>query len=356
MSTDVGLADHPKSAADEIQLRSVMLGLIAALGVDVGRMLRLAGVSPSRFASSKAGVAFESYAMKAGLTIREFFALWQALGDVADTPDIGLRLGAETHQLNLFLAALQAPDLERALKKFARYNPACCGETVQVHVDVDKDEARIDFHWLHFDVKVPVTAVDTTLATVFALARRGTARPLTPRRIELARRRSDEAMLKRHFACDIAFDTPVDRLVFDRTALARPFVTQNDHLSAVMLPGLEAALYASQRSRSLADDVRYVLRRHILGQRPSVEQVALEMHMSPRTLQRRLAELGTSYQKLLDDVRDNTARRLLLDTDLNVGEIASVLGFDEVTSFVRAFHAWEGEPPWRWRECQQTAP
>jgi AraC-like DNA-binding protein len=90
------------------------------------------------------------------------------------------------------------------------------------------------------------------------------------------------------------------------------------------------------------------------GERPSVEKVAEAMRLSPRTLQRRLTEQETSYQKLLDDMRDHTARRLLIDTDLDAGEIAFLPGFDELNSFTRAFHGWEGATPTRWRQSQRA--
>jgi AraC-like DNA-binding protein len=83
------------------------------------------------------------------------------------------------------------------------------------------------------------------------------------------------------------------------------------------------------------------------GERPSVEKVAHEMRMSARTLQRRLGELGTSYQSILDDVRRHASRRLLASTDLDAGEIAFLLGFEELNSFSRAFHGWEGGTPTR---------
>jgi AraC-like DNA-binding protein len=79
------------------------------------------------------------------------------------------------------------------------------------------------------------------------------------------------------------------------------------------------------------------------------------MRMSSRTLQRRLEELGTSYQSVLDDVRHDTARRLLANTDLDAGEVAFLLGFEELNSFTRAFHAWEGATPTRWRDAVRSA-
>jgi AraC-like DNA-binding protein len=62
-----------------------------------------------------------------------------------------------------------------------------------------------------------------------------------------------------------------------------------------------------------------------------------------------LGEAGTSYQQLLDQVRRHLARRLLDATDLDTGEIAFLLGFEELNSFNRAFRQWEGETPTRWR-------
>jgi AraC-like DNA-binding protein len=68
----------------------------------------------------------------------------------------------------------------------------------------------------------------------------------------------------------------------------------------------------------------------------------------------RLAELGTTYQDVLDDFRRQSARRLLVNTNLAICDVAFLLGFEEVNSFVRAFHAWEGTTPGRWREKAST--
>jgi AraC-like DNA-binding protein len=104
------------------------------------------------------------------------------------------------------------------------------------------------------------------------------------------------------------------------------------------------------------DDVRGSLGRCICGERPAVEKIAKSLGMSPRTLQRRLEELGTTYQVLLDDVRRRSARRLLTSTDLDATEVAFLLGFEEVNSFTRAFHGWEGTTPTRWRASKLRRP
>jgi AraC-like DNA-binding protein len=170
-----------------------------------------------------------------------------------------------------------------------------------------------------------------------------------PRRLELRRRRANEAMLRRHFHCELRFDAPYDVLVFDEAALTLPMVNRNAQLLAVLVPGLELAVAQDDDGRTLVDDVRLALSATMCGDRPAIAKVARSLGMSPRTMQRRLGELGTTYQDVLDDVRRQSALRLLASTDLGMGEVAFLLGFEEVNSFARAFHAWEGTTPAKWR-------
>ena len=335
--------------ADLVPVQGLLLERLAALGVDISQVLQHAQLSRSQFMA------------RARLTTREYFAFWQAVEKVgeqaAGSRDLGLRLGAEAlpHQLNVAsAAALHSPNLGEALKKLARYKRLVCPE--EVFIERADGEARIRFHWVLAEEPPPRLLVDGTLASTLALARQGTGKPLRARRIELTRRRADEAMLRRHFGCEVLFDAPVDLLALEERALAEPFVTHNEDLLAVMLPGLEAALDERGSARTLADDVRMVLDRRMHGERPTVDKIAREMGVSPRTLQRRLEEAGTSYQEILDEVRRQSARRLLAKTDLDAGEVAFLLGFEELNSFTRAFRAWEGMTPTQWRRSDTSRP
>ena len=328
-------------SAEMVLVPSVVLDRFAALGVDVARLLRRAEIPPSRFAVPRVR-----------LSVAEFFAFWNALGEFGR--DLGLRIGSDVmpHQFDVAsLSALHSPNLHEGLKKMARYKRLVCAETMSI--DVEAGEGRVGFHWIHMSDALPLLLVDATFSSILMLARRGTGSPITPLRVELARRRQDEAALRQHFGCAIEFDAPSDRLVFAEAALKLPFITHNADLLEVMLPGLEAALNAQFSTPSLVEDVRAELGRCMRGERPSVEMIAARLHISPRTLQRRLQEAGTSYQRILDDVRRDTARRLLSHTDLETGEVAFVLGFEELNSFSRAFHGWEGVTPLRFREFER---
>ena len=90
------------------------------------------------------------------------------------------------------------------------------------------------------------------------------------------------------------------------------------------------------------------VRRIILGESgrfPGVDEVATELHMSSRTLKRKLQQLGTSYQTILDDLRKGLAVEYLTQTDTTVDEIAIQLGYSDASNFARAFRRWTGRSP-----------
>jgi AraC-like DNA-binding protein len=328
-------------AADLVPLSRILLDRVAALGVDVTALVRRAGLVPSQLAGARPMV-----------TTREYFAFWHALAELA-ARDIGLRLGSEVepHQLDVArLAALQAPTLGEALARLARYKRLVCAE--EVSVDVRRGEVRVGFHWIHAAEPPPHLLIECVFAATLDLARRGSGRRLVPLRVELSRRRADGRLLRRHFGCALVFDAAVDRLVLDRAELARLFRAQNSEAWELLLPALDAAVDERLRSRSLVDDVRAALRRRLTGEQFTIEQVAGDVRLTPRTLQRRLVDASTSYQALLDEVRRDTARRLLSATDLGIGEIAFLLGYTELNSFSRAFRGWEGTTPLRWRRAE----
>ena len=280
------------------------------------------------------------------VTTEQFFDFWDAIG-TSSPLDVGLRLARETHvhEYDLSsLAALHSPDVETALTKIARYKRLCGPKDLVV--ERKGKEITVHTAWLHASRPAPARLVEASLASLLVLLQRGTGLPLAPKRLELVRARADEPMLLRFFGCALRFRAKHDALVFDEALLATPFVTHNADLLGALVPSLEARLPA----RSFVDEVRAVVARRMSGERPSVEKVAHELALSPRTLQRRLGELGTSYQRLLDEVRHDAALRLLRAEHLDVTEVAFLLGFEEHNSFTRAFRGWEGTTPKRWRD------
>lgn len=328
-------------SSDQIPVSSALAVRLAALGVDIEQLGRLAGLP--------AGL-FDKRRDKAKLTTQQFFSVWSALPQLNDDPAFGLRLGGEVspeHYDIASVAALHSATLGEALQKIARYKRLVCPE--ELMLVEDGDSIRLHTRWTMSEGHAPALLVDAMFAAITTLCRRGTGLPIQPRAIELTRRPDDAAPMARYFNCPVAFNAPLDVLVFDRALMRQPFITYNQDMLAVLLPGLEAELAKALAEHDLPAQVRAILGRSMRGQRPSVNSVAAELYLSPRTLQRRLQQHGYSYQQLLDETRHHTACRLLADTDLEPGEIAFVLGFEELNSFSRAFMQWEALTPNRWR-------
>src|SRR5206468_7403809 len=91
-------------------------------------------------------------------------------------------------------------------------------------------------------------------------------------------------------------------------------------------------------------------------ERPAIEHVARELHVSKRTLQRRLTEEGITFQQLMEEARRELAQHYLLHSSLELNETAYLLGYEDANSFFRAFHEWEGTTPGQWRMLQNRAP
>jgi len=335
--------------ADLIPLSKVSRLRMRELGIDETRVLRIAGISPEIYRSPRPR-----------FSTRQFFALWHAIGEASDDPTLGLRMGehkSAEHAEVILLVALYSANFHEAMEKIARYKRLVCPE--EITVEYRGAEAIAHYRWTAAENHAPSTLTDAMFASALNLVRRGTGKAtITPRRVEFTRRRPEDAhatMYADYFGCPVRFGTARDLLVWNLATMHEPFLTHNEDLVDLLLPGLEAALRDYARAQSLAEQVGAILGRGMHGERPSVESVARQLHISPRTLQRRLADEGTSYQQQLDLVRQQTARHLLVSTELEAGEIAFFLGFEEINSFTRAFHHWEGTTPNRWRETAKAS-
>jgi AraC-like DNA-binding protein len=113
----------------------------------------------------------------------------------------------------------------------------------------------------------------------------------------------------------------------------------------------QALMQANDGENSFIELVRNAIQRKLTGSRPTIEDIARDLHMSSRTLQRRLQESGSTFQRALDVARHQMARYYLSKSVLELNETAYLLGYEDASSFARAFRLWEGTSPGHWREA-----
>lgn len=328
-------------AADRIPVPSVVANRLTDLGLNADQIWRHAGISPTLMQRPKLI-----------LTTSQYFAVWHALEVLSENPLIGLRIGAEarTDQFDsASFAALHSANFGEALQRLARYKRLSCPEEIRI-VQSD-NQVKITFHWLFAQDEAPAALTDAAFANIQLLLGIGTGKVISPLRVDLARTNNNLQKYEQHFACAVRMGTAQNVLVYPSSTLLEPFSTSNPDLIAALLPGLEIQLDAAT-PLSIDQQVKSVLREMMRGERPSIAAVARHLYLSPRTLQRRLTDAHTSYQEILDTVRLDIAQKLLTNTDMELGEIAFYLGFDELNSFQRIFHKWQGLTPTQWRAMQ----
>jgi len=284
------------------------------------------------------------------VTTEELFCLYRGIAEVSRDPAIGLKLGTEDRIERydpITIAALCTRSFRDALQRMARYKQLTCPEKIDL---LERgNECAVHFTWLLAHEEEPTVLVDTCFAWIMAIARRGTGRPIRPKRVEFQRAPVHREMFEAHFGCPVRFKTPRNALVFSKTDMDGPFLTYNAELLAVVAPQLEAELRQQLAEKNFGEQVKGVLKRLLAGQRPGIREVARELRVSSRTLQRRLAREGATFQQLMEDARRELARHYLQHSLLELNETAYLLGYEDANSFFRAFHSWEGTSPGQWR-------
>lgn len=189
-----------------------------------------------------------------------------------------------------------------------------------------------------------------TLAAAVALGRSITQVAWSP--IAVSFRHPEPAETGEHrriFGCQPNFGAGMNAIVLDRDLLQLPIVKADPGLCAVLDRHAEELLARYPRQDLLINRVRSALRDEMNGGDPSLERIAAQLGMSGRTLQRRLRDLHTSHQELLDQMRRDLAVRYMQEPEMAICEIAYLLGFSERSVLHRAFKRWTGKTPSEFR-------
>jgi AraC-like DNA-binding protein len=150
---------------------------------------------------------------------------------------------------------------------------------------------------------------------------------------------------------DVAFECERNVVRIPREMLDEPLPQADPHTLAVCVAQCEQILERRQRRLGLSARVRSELL-SAPGEMPGLNAVAASLHMHPRTLRRRLADEGTSFRAITNDVRATLATELLSQVGLTVEQVARRLGYAETAAFNHAFSRWFGLAPNEFRSRQ----
>lgn len=158
------------------------------------------------------------------------------------------------------------------------------------------------------------------------------------------------------FGAAVRFGQEMAEIAFPLSSLELPVLHANEDLYALLDEQARGRLQEVAPLNATLQSYREQLLPLIRTGRLRIEDLAQRNGVSVRTLQRRLARAGTSFQALLDASRHQMAAVLLMDRALQLVDVAQLLGYTEQSSFTRAFKLWSGLTPGEWRRRNAHAP
>ena len=186
------------------------------------------------------------------------------------------------------------------------------------------------------------------LAAALKLARESTGADITPLQVCFAHAApEDESEHRRFFRRPVRFGAGSNSMMLSAVDAARPMQAADEALSSIVRRRLDKALAERNRPGSgpLSGRVRHLMVEHLGEMTLTPDTVARALAVSRRTLSRRLAEEGTSFRNILDDVRRDFACALLQDHSLSIADVAFFLEYSEPAAFNRSFRRWTGQAP-----------
>jgi len=287
---------------------------------------------------------------QASVTPSEYFQLWQGVDRAAGDKELPLLLAknmnAETFDAPIF-ASICSSNLNVALNRIRQYKPLIGPMMLDLEQNEYATKLTISCYEYHEDL--PLSLSLTELVFFTQLARLATRENIIPLALELPELPHNLADYEAYFGCPLT-KANKDSIHFKAEDSQKPFLTQNLAMWEFFEDKLNQKLADLDSCANTVDRIRAVLLESLPSGRSSIDHVANTLAMSKRTLQRKLSAEAETYQSVLQSVRGELADHYLQKSKISLGEISFLLGFNEASSFIRAYSAWKGISPGHYRD------
>ena len=318
-----------------------LLEACARLGVDGDALLRAAGIRREVLDNPDAR-----------LPAAQVGALWREAYELSGDPLLSLH-AAEACPVGAYkvidFMGHNARTVGEAFRYAARYFKLV---NTAVSLPIDESGEPVVFGIVDESSPEGVSRAyaEYTFATFLLHIRGTTGVPFAPRRVQFAHvAPADAAEHQRIFGCPVEFEAKRTCMELPRAAWDAKTASPHLGMLEVLAEHADLLLERIPKGPDLVERTRRAIHERLRGGEPSLEGVAHDLAMSPRTLQRRLRELGVSFHDVADEVRRGAAGLYLEQPDIAIAEVAYLLGFSDQSTFHRAFKRWTGVTPKQWR-------
>jgi AraC-like DNA-binding protein len=331
----------------EILVRSVTLnGFVSvarSVGLDPHALIQETGLDPTALVDSDLRIRVSAACQ-----------LFQLAAERGHCPSFGLQLAIHRQGLDFgLLGVLMAH--KRSLREMwmtAIHYRYLANDALSIGLEVDGDVATLRYE-LMVDASAPVVQSVELAAGVIVRSCQAVLGPhWRPRSVSFMHAPpADLGWHRQLFGCPVRFHSDLNAIVLSTADLDAPNPGADIELVRYA-ESLARPLNASATDRAAAEVRQAIFLLLPMESGATIERVATHLHMSVRSVQRRLETSGTDFSALLDDVRRDLALRYMRNPDYTVGRVSSLLGYTHQASFTRWFTAHFGAPPKAWRATQ----
>lgn len=306
-------------------------------GIDADAMVRKVGLTVQQVTDDQVRLAARDQ-------VRFLNLVAEALRD----DFLGMRLAqeAELRSLGLLYYVLASSGtLAEALTRASRYSTI---SNESIHIEYRRGRsAHVRFHCVGISRLSDRHQIEFFVMLLVRLCRHLTGRELVPGRIRFMHGREHlPADLRAYFGCEIEFGADADEVLLPHEAGEAPIVSADPYLNALLERYCEEAIEGrGGKSSEWRVSVENAMAQLLPHGQATLPQVSRQLATTPRTLGRRLAAESTTFADVLESLRHDLATRYLRDPQRSISEIAWLLGYQQVSSFDRAFRRWSGVSP-----------
>jgi AraC-like DNA-binding protein len=314
-------------------------------GQPVKHLLAQAGLEARALNADGARIPFEKHAaffeLAAAATGDDCLGLH--FGSTRDVRDAGL----------LGYVGLSSPTVAGAMNNIRRYRRVF-SDAIEIETDELEESGQLRWWFRVPAAQRSFQALEYTTVNLLVAFRQMTGRNLTPEMVSLTHPRNHHIKeFERFFGCPVNFGRHENVIEFKLSDLHIPLLTADSRLLVILRAHCEDVLSRrSERTPTLEERVERLIAESLPRGGARLESAATELGMSPRSLSRKLAEQGTTFNAIVADLRKQLALKFIKDSNLVFTEIAFLLGYTEISTFSHAFKRWAGKSPAAYRrEC-----
>ena len=314
---------------------NILWKLLESYGHSPGDVFQAAGIEPELL--KKPGARIRYVAVNRA---------WRRAAELVEDECFGLQGPKFWHPSYLYglgYAWLASHSLRESLQRFVLYLDIV-SEGKGISLEEDLAGFKICFDLKSEGLQV-AAQVDCLIAVIYHMCRLNYGEELQPMSVSFQHPPPVCAeAYQRHFQAPVRFSEPADCILFPLDAVEKVLPGTNPQF-ARMHDQLNVDYLAQLREGDLVHRVKAGIIDALPSGPVANEKVARDLGMSVRSLQRRLAEAGTSFRDLLDASRQEMALNYIREAEVELAEIAFLLGFSDQSAFSRAFKRWTGNTP-----------